>query len=208
MPKASVIVLACLLVDFLRRYRTSLHEIAAPNGSRSVLINIFMISIWIQYNTCRVHRGRLSEWDVRMRILVVSGDNSLTNTGDAAMLMAAVERLFVLWPKASIEVITTHPDRLTNCCPGTKPLLMSYPVLWLWLRKAYQRAYRFEGSRFPALVEAVIRRRWPTHFKRSLLSAVSRADVVVHSGAGIFNDEFLPGALWRLDILQRVRWTR
>ncbi len=139
-----------------------------------------------------------------MRILVVCGDNSLTNVGDAAMLKAAVERLFVLWPEASIDVITTHPDHLSACCPGTKPLFMSYPAWWSWLRKASRRAQRFDVFYFPDLIEAVVRRRWPTHFKRDLLRAVSRADLVVHSGAGIFNDEFLPGAIWRLDILKRA----
>jgi polysaccharide pyruvyl transferase WcaK-like protein len=139
-----------------------------------------------------------------MRILVVCGDNSLTNIGDAAMLMAAIERLFVLWPAASIEVITTHPDHLSACCPGAKPLLIGYPALWSLLREVFRHAPRTKSFRIPALLEAVVRRRWPTRFKRDLLRAVSRSDIVVHSGAGIFNDEFLPGALWRLDILQRA----
>jgi polysaccharide pyruvyl transferase WcaK-like protein len=139
-----------------------------------------------------------------MRILVVCGDNSLTNVGDAAMLMAAIKRLNFLWPHATIDIVTSSPDRLAAYCPGTVPVLIRYPWWWRWLKRWLGNAGRSGVSRYRPEIEAVVRRRWPTQFKRDLLRAVSRADIVVHSGAGIFNDEFLPGALWRLDILQRT----
>ena len=139
-----------------------------------------------------------------MRVLVVCGDNSLSNVGDVAMLMATVSRLRSFWPTASIEVVTTRPDHLLSCCPDSKPILIRYPAWWSWLSKVLQHAPHIKPFQIPALLEAKVRSGWPTHFRRDLLRAVSRADIVVHSGAGIFNDEFLPGALWRLDILQRA----
>jgi colanic acid/amylovoran biosynthesis protein len=49
-----------------------------------------------------------------------------------------------------------------------------------------------------------MRLHWPFKAREALSEAVERADVLVHSGGGIINDEFIPNALQRLDLIDKA----
>ena len=145
------------------------------------------------------------------------------NMGDVSMLQIAVERLRVLFPKASIEVLTDSAENLARFCPTAKSLDNRGRALWfangvllgrynnLIPRRCVdflvmcKRALR---SRWPKLVEAVLKWRLK-HQNRSIdaeavtafTRALQNADLLLICGAGGFYDGC---RAWNLDILDLV----
>ncbi len=130
-----------------------------------------------------------------MRILIEFPPHGGRNVGDAAMLQMAVSRLGALWPDATIEVATRHPELLSRHCPEARavapirlygPTLrnMSYSTMLRYLR-VYRSVDQFTrlGSR------------------RSVLDAVREADLVVASGGGFITDSFQGAASHVLAVL-------
>jgi polysaccharide pyruvyl transferase WcaK-like protein len=156
-----------------------------------------------------------------MRILIDSGSYHALNVGDVAMLQACIVRLRELWPGASIAVVTNSPDALTTHCPDVRPVPLSGRVAFT-SDSPFGRAARFLPRRLSEALEASherIRQRWPAALaaiiagKRLLalrgdcfaaptyVRAVTRADLVVASGAGVFTDAFTENANGVLDTL-------
>jgi colanic acid/amylovoran biosynthesis protein len=131
-----------------------------------------------------------------------------------AMLGVAVARLRELWPAATLQVITSAPERVARHCGevetaparGRSLLLQEHLLGPLW---------RLLPSRLRAELdrkEDGWRLRWPGAYAASLrlkarlrgrdgrdaarfLDALRRADLVVVNGSGIFTDAFKPKAL-------------
>jgi colanic acid/amylovoran biosynthesis protein len=149
-----------------------------------------------------------------MRILVDSCAYHCQNLGDMAMLTVAVSRLRELWPQASLQVITSAPDRIALHCGEVetvpargRELLLQEHVLGP-LRRLLPAAARSRLDRG----EARLRLRWPGAFAASLrskarlrgrdardvarfLAALEGADLYVLNGAGILTDAFKEKAL-------------
>lgn len=136
-----------------------------------------------------------------MRILIENSSNQLRNLGDVAMLQIAIERLSQLWPEAELVVITQDAGQLGELFPQVRPLLLPQPSWWKplkhWSWSALPEALQ------PVVAAAELRiRSWRSdHLEGVFSAAIKRADIVIHSGAGVFADPFLPGALRRLRLL-------
>jgi polysaccharide pyruvyl transferase WcaK-like protein len=158
----------------------------------------------------------------RPRILVEPNAHHLLNLGDVAMLQVAVERLAVLWPDASIRVITENPARLARLCPAALPLDATGRRLWfedhsltytlhrLLPRPLSRRLLEIERSlrrRSPRSAERLVRaraalRRESTRPLDEFLAAVADADIILSTGAGALTDHFAPLAIAVLDLLE------
>lgn len=151
-----------------------------------------------------------------MRILVDNSGYELHNFGDTAMLQVAVTRLADLWPKASVEVITTAPDLLKQFCPQAVPV-----------SGEGRRAFFQNGILLPANnqrlrrgldeIERRVRRHFPRTMRRlsekypaavgtieqmdQFLEALNNADLFVGSGGGYLTDSFPEHAYAVLDTL-------
>lgn len=151
------------------------------------------------------------------------GPEEYGNMGDVSMLQVAVERLRVLFPKASIEVLTDSAENLGRFCPGAKPLDNRGRAIWfangLLLGRLANRVprrlvdllvtcKRTARFRWPRLVETILARRLK-HRNRSeeaeavmaFAGALQDADLVLICGAGGFYDGC---QTWNLDILDLV----
>src|SRR5262245_12082551 len=156
----------------------------------------------------------------RMRILIDPGYYD-GNMGDVAMLQVAVDRLRRLWPDATLQVITSTPDRLTVHCPQTEPLPARGRHIWhaeSCVPARFQRALPVAASNALQGLERRFRRRWPwcatlpLRVKRKFrqrddadlelfLGAVRKADLVLVSGGGGITDVFCSDALCVMDTL-------
>ena len=159
------------------------------------------------------------------RILVEGGGFTLLNIGDAAMLKVAVTRLTELWPHATIEVLTTNPDKLRDFCPSAVPIAIDAREAWLSGRSLTNRFRRILPSRVSTLLESLEQKLWlrfpalndleinlraralgkslpaaPASFRKLLLEA----DLLVICGGGFINDCFAKGACDLLDELTAV----
>lgn len=139
-----------------------------------------------------------------MHILIENSSNRFDNHGDNAMLAVAYSRLRKLWPGAVFEVITSQPDLLATYCPGAMPVDFHYPASWSKLSALARAKAPVWLNRWKSRIDTGIRLRWPTRSKDALLRALVRADVVVHSGGGVINDEFSPYAMERLDLMEKA----
>jgi polysaccharide pyruvyl transferase WcaK-like protein len=151
------------------------------------------------------------------------GAEEYGNMGDVSMLQVAVERLRVLFPKASIEVLTDSAENLGRFCPGAKPLDNRGRAIWfangLLLGRFANRVPRYlvdllvtckrtARFRWPRLVETILTRRLK-HRNRSeeaeavmaFTGALLDADLLLICGAGGFYDGC---QAWNLDILDLV----
>lgn len=136
-----------------------------------------------------------------MRIIIENSSNQLENLGDVAMLQIAIERLANLWPRADLIVIAQDATRLNELFPDVQPLRVPQPAWWKPLRQS-------SWSLLPDLVQPVVaamelrlRKSRAGDLEPRFVAALEGADVVVHSGAGVLADPFLPGALRRLRFL-------
>lgn len=139
-----------------------------------------------------------------MRILIDHGSSQLNNLGDIAMLQVAVERLRAHWAGAEIWAVTRAGADLTRHVPSAVPLAIHYPAAWHRLRHLVDGASFLLPRRFIEATEARFSQSLPARFADVLDKAVSEADCVVHAGAGVLADPFLPAALRRLDLFQRA----
>jgi polysaccharide pyruvyl transferase WcaK-like protein len=157
-----------------------------------------------------------------MNVLIDSGSYECGNMGDIAMLQVAVHRLRELWPEGRISAITSSPESLEYHCPGVIPV----PLIG---RDAFFHDH-FAGRAHALLpgplrqrvgmVEVRARRRWPGAVARTIaikralgrrsdstaarifVDAITRADLLIVSGAGLFTDAFVNGALGVLRTLE------
>jgi polysaccharide pyruvyl transferase WcaK-like protein len=157
-----------------------------------------------------------------MHILIDSGSYHCLNVGDVAMLQAGVERLRNLWPDASIAAVTNAPETLALHCAGVQPVPLMGRVVFLSDR-FFGRADQFLPRAIRDTLDRVqehIRRDWPSGLgaliaaKRALtlrqdftaarayVNAVTRADLVVATGAGVFTDAFVDNAMGVLATLE------
>jgi polysaccharide pyruvyl transferase WcaK-like protein len=142
------------------------------------------------------------------------------NMGDVSMLQVAVERLRVLFPKASIEVLTDSAEKLARFCPTARSLDNRGRVLWFAngvLLGRYSnlvpkrcvdlliRCKRTVRSRSPRVAEAILTWRLkhqnrPTDAEAvtAFTRALQDADLLLVCGAGGFYDGC---QTWNLDIL-------
>jgi polysaccharide pyruvyl transferase WcaK-like protein len=154
------------------------------------------------------------------RILVEPNAHHLLNHGDTAMLQVAVERLFGLWPGASIQVLTENPGRLERLCPGVLPVDVEGRRIWFddyAFTYTLHRSLPRSVSRRLVEIERLIRRRSPstalrlmrtrTRLRRGntrsleeFVAVAADADLVVSTGAGAFTDHFAPLALTILEL--------
>jgi polysaccharide pyruvyl transferase WcaK-like protein len=154
------------------------------------------------------------------RILVEPNAHHLLNHGDTAMLQVAVERLFALWPRASIQVLTENPARLERLCPGVLPVDVEGCRIWFddyAFTYTLHRLLPRSASRRLVEIERLIRRRSPSMALRlmrtrtrlrgsstssleAFVAVAADADLVVSTGAGAFTDHFAPLAMTILEL--------
>jgi polysaccharide pyruvyl transferase WcaK-like protein len=159
------------------------------------------------------------------RILVEPNADHLLNHGDTAMLQIAVERLFALWPNATIHVLTENPARLERLCPGVRALDVRGRRLWFddyaftytlhrLLPSAAARRLvdlaRRNRRDSPGIASKLVRVRAALHRKDTrpldeFLAVVSDADLVVSTGAGAFTDHFATLALTILELFDGAK---
>jgi polysaccharide pyruvyl transferase WcaK-like protein len=153
-----------------------------------------------------------------VHILILPSTFDCLNIGDIAMLQACVARLTVLWPSATIQVLTANEGKLISYCPTVKPLAYGG---WFgdhyMLGSLHHRLPRGLSTRLvrlkrhvlrlqPALSEAVIRlraRRDGGQFE-TFLQAIERADLVLVTGAGTLTDKFWTQAVVFLHTLEKA----
>ncbi len=147
------------------------------------------------------------------RVVVDPGSHAVLNLGDVAMLQVAVSRMKDIWPSASIEVLTTDPDRLARHCPGVRPLASAGRYVWMEdgrhpgpVRRALlrgARAARAAGPRAAGLSFRAERRiRGIDGHGRSYLEALRGADLLLISGRGCLCDAFRGESLQLLGELE------
>lgn len=124
-----------------------------------------------------------------MRVLIEPSGYKLGNIGDAAMLLASVERLRRLWPEAELAAVTRAPEALQSLCPGVEPLEAGARSQFLQLARSIPLPLLLEqADDFPASVQR-------------FAVAFQQADLLLVSGAGGFTDAFRDQALTTLDLL-------
>jgi len=159
---------------------------------------------------------------VTVRILIDSGSYHALNAGDVAMLQAALERFSILWPRATVSVITNAPRALVAGCPGITPIPLSGRVAWVTNRVLGRMEQRLPASTqaLLATVEERLRAQWPMLSSTLIavkhavalrggwtapiryIQALRRADLVVGTGAGVFTDAFAENALGVLTTIE------
>jgi colanic acid/amylovoran biosynthesis protein len=162
-----------------------------------------------------------------MRIVIDTGLNrgsaEYQNMGDVSMLQVAANRLRLLWPSASIHVLTDSVETLNRYCPGTKPLLRVGRDRWIGEGFAFGRLHRYFPKwvssglrnvtevlerRLPAFLRFILRLRLRLrdheHIGDSIiafLEAMESADLLVVCGAGGFADS---SRAWNLTTLSTL----
>ena len=157
----------------------------------------------------------------RLKILVEPGCFDCLNLGDVAMLEVLVDRLFELWPNATIQVLTDAPERLLGSCPRAEPIDALGRRIWFQDGCLFSPLHRLLPERLSLRLlttESALRRRWPSQVETLLrlktkllrrdseslirfLRAVREADLIVVSGQGSINDTFYAQGLNVLDVL-------
>lgn len=128
-----------------------------------------------------------------MRILIEPSGYKLGNLGDAAMLVASVERLRELWPEAELAAVTRAPDVLERLCPGVEPLQAS-------ARNQFLRA----AAALPLTLLLRALEQAPASVRR-FAEFFDQADLLFLSGAGGFTDAFRNHALTTLELLDAAQ---
>jgi|GEM_PF-870419 len=128
-----------------------------------------------------------------MRILIEPSGYKLGNLGDAAMLVASVQRLRELWPDAELAAVTRAPEALEKLCPGVEPLDAS-------ARNQFLRATA--AAPLPLLLRELEHAPAPL---RRFGECFDQADLVFVSGAGGFTDAFRDHALTTLELLDAAQ---
>ncbi len=157
-----------------------------------------------------------------MNILVENGCYDLLNFGDIAMLQVAVTRLKDLWPLNSIKVITMNRNLLAKYVPNAHPLTAQGRHIWFQDRKLigsfdcvlpdilvrlFSKLWRQIHRRWPMLARGLIEfnaRHRPADVNQmnTFLEVLLQAELLVVSGGGDINDEFMAYAMTLLDVLE------
>jgi polysaccharide pyruvyl transferase WcaK-like protein len=157
-----------------------------------------------------------------MNILIENGCYDLLNFGDIAMLQVTVARLNSLRPGSSIAVITDTPDRLAKYVPNASPIAANGRQIWFKDRKLiggfdrvlpdilvrlFSKLWRQIRHRWPRLARGLIEfnaRHRPADVDQmnTFLETLLQADMLVVSGGGNINDEFMAYAMTLLDVLE------
>ncbi|MBI1356428.1 MAG: glycosyltransferase [Acidobacteria bacterium] len=133
-----------------------------------------------------------------MRILIEPSGYKLGNLGDAAMLVASVERLRALWPGAELGVVTRAPDALVRLCPGVRPL--DAGARSQFIRSAQMLPLPLLARNLAEAGEAEQAVRL-----REFLQFFRESDLLFVSGAGGFTDPFRDHALTTLLFLETAQ---
>jgi polysaccharide pyruvyl transferase WcaK-like protein len=164
-----------------------------------------------------------------MRIVIETAINieaEYQNMGDVAMLQVAVNRLFEMWPSASIEVITGSSEKLAYYCPGAKMLSRAGCDLWLddkvllgtlhrflpeWLSAKMSRLKKAFRAHCPSFISFLLRTKLQIKGRGSeckvlmeFINSIQNADLVMLCGAGGFADSCKKFTLSRLDVLEEA----
>jgi polysaccharide pyruvyl transferase WcaK-like protein len=157
-----------------------------------------------------------------VRVLVEPNAHHLLNMGDVAMLTVTVERLQVLWPDATVGVLTDSPELLAVHCPEAVPVPAAGHQLWFdlpYIGEAVRRRLPADIARWMRNCEQKLRRRRP-NVAASIIRARRRlkrldaaeldeflgwlfgADAVAVVGAGLLTDAFAPSAVTVLELVE------
>jgi len=123
-----------------------------------------------------------------MRIVIEPGSYTLENVGDVAMLQVAARRLREQWPDATISVVTEAPHRLPSLCPGCEPVLTRERKDTGHRRPAPPAARLFRWNVWQRLLNG--KPATPLSSSKSVVDAVTGADLLVVCGMGGLNDAF------------------
>jgi polysaccharide pyruvyl transferase WcaK-like protein len=157
-----------------------------------------------------------------MNILVENNCCDLLNMGDVAMLQVAVERLRQLWPEALIRVITSRSDLLRKYCPTAEAVPVTGRSAWFYDRSLFGKMHSIGPRPFDIALSRcteAIRRTRPSFLHNMLslkakvshrdmssvdlfIKALFEADLLVVSGGGDINDEFMDYAFTLLEVLE------
>lgn len=157
-----------------------------------------------------------------MRILLEQSGYPLNNMGDLAMLQTAVTRLNCFWSDASIQVITTAPEKLAEICPNTQPLSPLGRQIWFspFVTRLHQLFPKCRATELwteiewafrrkaPSLVRSFLdfklRKRFPESAKNleAFMEAIYNADLVVACGGGYITDVFKQHAISAINTLE------
>ena len=136
-----------------------------------------------------------------MHVLVDQSGYELRNSGDVAMLVASVDAIQSHLPAAKVHVLTTDPAHLVRLAPRAVPVRVAPPLrpFGPLKRSDLQAAWRY-GHKFvgPWLCS--------DRFKDAgVAGALARADLVVSSGGGFINDQFVSHASGVLSLLSAAQ---
>jgi polysaccharide pyruvyl transferase WcaK-like protein len=155
-----------------------------------------------------------------MRVLIDHGGYAVTNLGDLAMLLVAVERITKYYPEAKIYIFTSSPQNLEKFFPEAIPVLIKLRKDWIEARvflipmkllpvpwaKRLSHLETSTKSRFPRiahLLSHIINRL--SHSDNSAMddyySIIRDSDMVIISGGGFITDYFRNHADGILDTL-------
>ncbi|MCL7413328.1 MAG: polysaccharide pyruvyl transferase family protein [ANME-2 cluster archaeon] len=161
----------------------------------------------------------------RPRILIDFGGYEFKNTGDTAMLVVAVQRIYEMYPDADLHVFTTEVDRLKKYVPNVKPVTPEGRFTWgaTWnILGGFHKLVPLQFHHNLLRLEQNIRINWPLLAKRWIifrltrrghdLSAMHRylelienADIVIATGGGYITDPFQEHAMRLLQTLALAR---
>lgn len=130
-----------------------------------------------------------------MKILIIAGDNDLTNLGDNAMLAVTARWLAELIPGLTTYVVTSRPDTLAGLLPEAEPILLDPPVL---------PGDSLQFLRRLAFLRKLVRARRYHSWTSRVMPVLEEADTVLLSGQGVMTDAFSHEAVWRLELLEHA----
>jgi colanic acid/amylovoran biosynthesis protein len=137
-----------------------------------------------------------------MRILIETGNHSLNNLGDVAMLRVAVDRLANLWPGAELHVRTRQLAELQAQVPGAEGLSIPFPLWQRGLAGLLQRLPATARYGVPAGLEGALLAISSSLASRGVGQLVGEYDLVVMPGCGLIADPFWRPAISRLQTLE------
>jgi polysaccharide pyruvyl transferase WcaK-like protein len=136
-----------------------------------------------------------------MQVLVDQSGYELRNSGDMAMLVACVKAVQTHLPGAGVSVLTTQPSALVELAPTAVPVRVAPPLTSLGplrrsdLQSAWRYGYKFVRPWLPA----------GRSKDDDVAGALARADLVISSGGGFLNDQFVSHASGVLSVLNAAQ---
>jgi polysaccharide pyruvyl transferase WcaK-like protein len=159
-----------------------------------------------------------------LRVLVEPSDFVLSNAGDSAMMLVALERMRNMWPDATIQVLTDDAERLIAYCPHVEPIAANGRHAWVECGALHPGVYRRLPNQL-RLLSRTLQRRLKSSYPRiakqlakrrlrslapsdqgaldSYIEAIRYADLVIATGMSGITDifpEYAFGLLGSLDL--------